>query len=475
VDHRTAVVAGLIAVAVTSLLLVKALIEVVVDGRAASRSRRKLALRVRALALRLRKLAAQIEGVHTSLGGLATAVARVDEVDSKIGGHRSKVEELRAQVQRYRDDAETTRIVVVELRAQVDRLATHTRSAWTDPARLRAVATSNVQAPRLSIAIPAFERPALLAECLASVADELDTCAPGTVEVCITDDASPDPAALEVALGFAERHPYACLRVNASNVGSERNVLVATEPCRGDYLLMLGNDDRLAPNSLATILGDIEAGEAPVLLYSKQRIRQDGSPHPEVPGSAPIDLPHGETHRFATFSAAAGRQGLLSTFGFIGPAVVRRAPFVAVDPAPYLGLTMYAHVFVMAEAFADQPLFYRNVPVIMQRTPTAHQRYAGVVGRPEGDVMRPGQVRLARTLGTSLAAALERAVDRGAVDHLTLAAMSEGLFTELPLAEWIARNRTIDPSLDGRLDATVVADAERFFVAVGTSRPIQTT
>jgi hypothetical protein len=239
--------------------------------------------------------------------------------------------------------------------------------------------------------------------------------------------------------------------------------MAACEPCRGEYLLLVGNDDTLVPGALRTILADIREIPAPVLLYSKRRINLDGSPRGDVIGSIPIDLPSGDTHLFATLLDASRQQGFLSTFGFIGPAVRRRLPFLDVDPTPYLDLTMYAQVCVMIEAFAREPVFYRNLPTILHRTPTPTEKHAEALSRPEEEFMSGGNARLARFFGTALAAALQRLVDRGALETRTIATMPESLMSKLTLVDWITHNRHIDPSMDARLGPAVVEDAERLF------------
>ena len=47
--------------------------------------------------------------------------------------------------------------------------------------------------------MPGFNRPYLLEECLASMVSELEFVEPGTVEIVVTDDHSPDRRATAVA------------------------------------------------------------------------------------------------------------------------------------------------------------------------------------------------------------------------------------------------------------------------------------
>ena len=63
---------------------------------------------------------------------------------------------------------------------------------FTDVERVASVPVTGVPQPLLSIAVPGFNRPYLLEECLASMVSELEFVEPGTVEIVVTDDHSPD-------------------------------------------------------------------------------------------------------------------------------------------------------------------------------------------------------------------------------------------------------------------------------------------
>ena len=305
----------------------------------------------------------------------------------EIAGVTKEIAGVRKEVANLETAHDVTRTGLVTTRALADKLGKRNLASRIDEDRLRLGATSRVASPLLSIAIPSFNRPRALAELLASVADEVAACPDGLVELCITDDASPDPETVETALAFVEEHPFASLRIQPSNIGLERNVMAAAVPCRGEYLMVVGNDDQLERGVLKTILDDIQATDAPVLLYGKRRISLDGSPRADVVGSIPIDLAPGDTHLFPTLVEASREQGLLSTFGFAGPIVVKREPFVAVDPSPYLGLTLYARTCVLIEAFADSPVFYRNATAILHRTQSPVEKHAESLGRVEEETV----------------------------------------------------------------------------------------
>ncbi|HEY6628589.1 MAG TPA: glycosyltransferase [Acidimicrobiia bacterium] len=464
-------------VAVANLVIAKAVLETrsSVDtlNRTAARSERSVA-RLKAGVDRLRartgSLETRVASMEPRINDLRAETPAIKDKITALGAESAslsgEIAEVRKEVANLETAHDVTRTGLVTTRALTDKLAKRNLAARTEEDRLRLAATPRVASPLLSIAIPSFNRPRALAELLTSIANEVAACPEGLVELCITDDASPDPETLEVALAFVEEHTFASLRIQPSNVGLERNVMAAAEPCRGEYLMVVGNDDLLERGALGTILDDINGTDAPVLLYGKRRINLDGSPRADVAGSIPIELAPGEAHLFPTLVEAAGEQGLLSTFGFAGPIVVKREPFIAVDPSPYLELTLYARACVLIEAFAGSQVFYRNTTTIVHRTQSPVEKHAESLGRMEEEFMSGGRTRLSRYFGTTLAAAMQRLIDRGVIDPHTIALMPERMMSNRLFVDWIANNRSMDPTFDETLSKQVVDDADRFFAAL---------
>lgn len=423
------------------------------------------------LAARVRGLEAFSDRIGSTIDGVADTTTTLREQVESMRADPS-LDHLREDVERLTDANDLMRDVLAGTRSVLNHLIGTVRMPNTH----HGTTERGVGIPLLSIAIPAFNRPESLTQLLGSLAKEVSGLPRGVVEVHIADDASTDPRAVKAALEFVEAHPYASFSTQPANVGIERNILDAGRECRGDFLLLIGNDDLVAPEALSTIIHDLQTEQAKVLLYSKRRIDLQGNPHRDVDGSVPIDLPAHGWHSFPTLLSAAGRQGLLSTFGFIGPAVVLREPFLAIDPAPYLDLTMYAQVFVKVEAFSRHPVFYRNTATIVQRTPTQAQKHAEARGRREEEFMMGGQAKLSRYFGTTLAATLQRVIDRSDLEYETVAGLPERLMTPLPLIDWIIQNRKLDPSRDQGFEAEVVNDAERLLSSIaGRSRSAAST
>ena len=107
--------------------------------------------------------------------------------------------------------------------------------------------------PKLSICIPTYKRPACLAQLLDSVISQNLP----EIEVVISDDASHDDTAAVVAR-------YQGLIANLkfisqpSNIGLDRNFIEVTRAATGDYLWLMGDDDRLEPNGALIVLEALE-------------------------------------------------------------------------------------------------------------------------------------------------------------------------------------------------------------------------
>ena len=341
----------------------------------------------------------------------------------------------------------------------------------TDVGAVAPVAVRDAPHPLLSVAVPGFNRPSLLEECLASIVAELECVEPGTVEIVVTDDQSPDRRAAAVAAEFARMHPFVGLRINSENLGLEANLLEAARGCRGEYLWIFGNDDRWVPSGFAQVLEDIRAAPADVLLFEKSRIGLDGRPLPDREGNAPIKLDPGQAHRFDRLVDVGTYNGVNSSLGWISQVVMRRKPFMAVDPEPYLGLTMYPQLAMMLQAFGDRPLFYRNHRAALHRSPTAPQRLAELLGRREATFWQVGRVQRARWFGASYAALLQRVVDRSGLETTDFANHVERLWTKQPLVDWVESNWR-EGLADGlELPGEWLSDARRFFAILGRTPP----
>jgi hypothetical protein len=162
--------------------------------------------------------------------------------------------------------------------------------------------------------------------------------------------------------------------------------------------------------------------------------------------------------------------GLLSTFGFTSQVVMRREEFVAVDPSPYLGLTMYSQVGVLCEALGRSKVCYHNVPLVNQRTPPQSEKLAEAVGRLEESFMVGGPEKLAVYFGLSLGAFLQRIIERSVMTYQDVAGLPEQLFTKRSLWDWIEHNDVLARNRGIGFPPDVVRDYEALRVGVERAR-----
>jgi len=104
----------------------------------------------------------------------------------------------------------------------------------------------------LTIAIPTFNRSALLDICLGRVCEEVAPFA-DAVEIIVSDNCSDDGTPGVVERHLAAGHAIRYVR-NAENIGAERNFIQCFELATGKYFHVIGDDDVLLEGALAKIL-----------------------------------------------------------------------------------------------------------------------------------------------------------------------------------------------------------------------------
>jgi GT2 family glycosyltransferase/glycosyltransferase involved in cell wall biosynthesis len=101
-------------------------------------------------------------------------------------------------------------------------------------------------APRISVLLATYERPALLAACLEGFCDQ--TLPPSDFEVVVVDDGSAGLETERVLTDFADRLPLTWARIDHSGRAAAKNLAVLL--ARGDLVLFFDDDDRPAPDLL---------------------------------------------------------------------------------------------------------------------------------------------------------------------------------------------------------------------------------
>lgn len=185
---------------------------------------------------------------------------------------------------------------------------------------------------KLSIGIPAYNRPIELEEALNSIVSQCTN----DVEVLISEDASPMQNEIaRVVTDFKNLFPklHIIYSANSQNLGYDANLRSLLSKCSGEYVLFMGDDDRLFPNAIEKILLAIEKSDIGVILRAWQSFNPVND---EV-----LDVHHYfKGDRFFKY----GQDAIASFFRrsvFISGLVVRRQDAKELDSSIFDGLLLY--------------------------------------------------------------------------------------------------------------------------------------
>lgn len=114
--------------------------------------------------------------------------------------------------------------------------------------------------PTLSLCIPTYKRAALLEQALTAVLAQITPAMASCVEMIVLDNASPDdtPGVVQRAQAAFPHTPLRCVR-RPENIGPDANFTDALAQARGEFLLLLSDDDVLLPGAVARLLELIAA------------------------------------------------------------------------------------------------------------------------------------------------------------------------------------------------------------------------
>ena len=124
--------------------------------------------------------------------------------------------------------------------------------------------------PRYSIVVPTFNGAAHIAECLGSVLSQ----GVDDLEVIVVDDKSPDETPALVS-ALAERDPRVRLVERAENGGTLRARRDGVLSSTGDYVLLVDQDDALAPGALEAIEAALSEHNPDILHFGVNVIAEN--------------------------------------------------------------------------------------------------------------------------------------------------------------------------------------------------------
>jgi glycosyltransferase involved in cell wall biosynthesis len=211
--------------------------------------------------------------------------------------------------------------------------------------------------PLLTIAIPTWNRSAYLALTLEQLSRELNQVDSNCVEILVSDNCSTDDTPRVVQTCALSGSQFRSVR-NAENMGSDANIAQCFNLARGNYVLILGDDDLLFDGALASLCLHLQACEYGVVCLRPYGYEQDF--RREYPGGA------GKLREFADagkFLAAVGPYMTL-----ISSCVINKSLLANVDARDYCGGNLVqVHLVVQAALRSRKNLFVDDYRVACKR------------------------------------------------------------------------------------------------------------
>jgi abequosyltransferase len=126
--------------------------------------------------------------------------------------------------------------------------------------------------PLLTIAIPTYNREALLAELLSALEEQVSV--HPEVEIIVSDNASPD-GTQETVQGFIARGMPIEYRRHPENVGPDANFVSCLSAARGKYFWMCGDDEIILPRALDEITTHLKREEFDLVYLTSYGFKKD--------------------------------------------------------------------------------------------------------------------------------------------------------------------------------------------------------
>jgi glycosyltransferase involved in cell wall biosynthesis len=212
--------------------------------------------------------------------------------------------------------------------------------------------------PLLGICIPTYRRPDQLRACLRSI---VRAAAPHQVAIHVADD-STDDTNVGVLDEVRAEYPLIVHHRNPVNLGIDRNILHSVDLCDARYAWILGEDDRMTPEAISTVL-DVLSRTAPAFVYVNYASVDESLAIVLNERSLPLEQ-DGELEASELLANAAW------SMGFIGACVVDKELWSAVRSEAYVG-TYYAHVGTILESVRGRRVHLVAKALVLNRCGTA--------------------------------------------------------------------------------------------------------
>ncbi|MBM4162914.1 MAG: glycosyltransferase family 2 protein [Lentisphaerae bacterium] len=217
---------------------------------------------------------------------------------------------------------------------------------------------------RVTVGIPTYNRVQELSFLMDSVLSQMRDRFQGQIEILVADDMSTDTTRA-VVQEYADRYPdMISYRYNEKNLGYSRNVDSVICNAKGEFVLLMGDDDALEENALSTLwdildshddLGVVILGETP---YDPQL-------------KAPLADPEKQLNKAGGVLYRPGldyvRERRRFTPALISGCVLKRDAWLQSGASDFYD-TISIHILCAMRILLTHALYFSNVPAIKYRT-----------------------------------------------------------------------------------------------------------
>lgn len=215
-------------------------------------------------------------------------------------------------------------------------------------------------AGQLGICIPTYKRPDQLELCVQSIIRSIRDRA---IPIFISDD-STDDTNLAVITRLQAAYPHIIHDRNPKNLGIDRNILKSVDLCTCRYAWMIGEDDRMVPEAIDTVLDVLSAAteELPFVYVNYASVDETLT---LVLHEHSLPLKQDMTMPVETFL-----QTDAWSIGFIGACVINKRLWATANRTPYLD-SYFAHVGMILEYLKGKSVYLIAKPLVLNRCGTA--------------------------------------------------------------------------------------------------------
>ncbi|MDB5619756.1 glycosyltransferase family 2 protein [Tardiphaga sp.] len=231
--------------------------------------------------------------------------------------------------------------------------------------------------PVLTIAIPTWNRCDYLQQTLEQLRLEMAVVESGRVEILVSDNGSTDQTVAVVGAAQAAGLDIRLI-LNGENVGSDANIAQCYNLARGDYVLILGDDDLLVDGCLAWLLNVLEPRRHGVVCLRAYGFEDDF--RKEFPGEGGDAIGFSDPSAF--LAAVNSRMTLISSN------VMQKALMPDIDANIYCGSNLVqVHLVIEIALRATSNLYVNAYKIACKRNNSGGYSFSRIFVQEFGNIL----------------------------------------------------------------------------------------